>query len=153
GNRTDIVATDSTWRAGTGAVRANSLYDGSTLDVRAEPAGWTEAGFDDSGWGAVDVVDWNASTLQTLAAPPIRRIETLPAVDVITTPAGRRVVDFGQNLTGWVRLRTDGPAGTTITLRHCETLIDGEPEFETNRGALATDHFVLAGGGPATLEP
>lgn len=153
GDRTDIVATDTTWRAGTGGVRANSLYDGETYDARAEPSGWDAAGFDDSAWGAVDVVDRDLTTLVASTVPPIRRIETLAARDVFTTPAGRTVVDFGQNLTGWVRLTARGDPGTTITLRHCETLIDGEPEFETNRGALATDRFTLSGSGPETFEP
>ena len=72
---------------------------------------------------------------------------------VFTSPAGATVVDFGQVLSGWVRLTVAGPAGTEVTLRHCELLVGGEPEFETNRTALATDRYVLRGGGPETWEP
>lgn len=153
GSRVDHVVTDGSWRAGTGAVRANSLYDGEIHDARAEPHGWDTVGFDDTGWGPVETVDWDRATLFTPTAPPIRRIEELAAVEVITTPAGRTVVDFGQNLTGWVRLTVDGEAGTAITLRHCETLVDGEPEYETNRTAEATDRVTLDGSGPITWEP
>jgi alpha-L-rhamnosidase len=153
GDRVEVVATDQTWRAGTGGVLANGIYDGETFDARLEPTGWDVAGFDESGWGGVDVVEWDLATLTATGAPPIRRIEELAAVEVRTTPAGRTVVDFGQVLTGWVRLGVTGEAGTTVVLHTCEALIDGEPEFETNRTALATDRYTLRGGGPETWEP
>ena len=63
------------------------------------------------------------------------------------------MVDFGQVLSGWVRLTVAGPAGTEVTIRHCELLVGGEPEFESNRTALATDRYILRGGGPQTWEP
>ena len=152
-DHTDVVATDAGWRAGTGAVQADSIYDGETYDARREPAGWAEPGFDDQRWAAVDVVGRELHALVPSLAPPIRRVETLPATDVFTTPGGSTVVDFGQVLSGWVRLNVDGPAGTTITLRHCETLIGGEPDFRTNRSAQATDRYTLRGGGVETWEP
>jgi alpha-L-rhamnosidase len=153
GNRTDMVVTDRSWRAATGAVLANGIYDGETYDARLEPVGWSTAGYDDASWGPVDVVEWDRATLMRPSAPPIRRVEEVPASDVLTTPSGKIVVDFGQNLTGWVRLRVAGPEGTAITLHHCEALIDGEPEYETNRTALATDRYTLRGDGPERWEP
>jgi alpha-L-rhamnosidase len=153
GDRTDVVVTDASWRAATGAVLANGIYDGETHDARLEPVGWSTAGYDAGGWGPVDVVEWDRATLVSPGAPPIRRVDEVPAIDVLTTPSGRLVVDFGQNLTGWVRLQVEGPAGTTITLHHCETLIGGEPEYETNRTALATDRYTLRGDGPERWEP
>jgi alpha-L-rhamnosidase len=153
GDRTDIVVSDASWRAATGAVLANGIYDGETYDARLEQKGWSTAGYDDAGWGAVDVVQWDLATLMRPSAPPIRRVEEVPASDVLTTPSGKLVVDFGQNLTGWVRLQVAGPEGTTLTLHHCETLIDGEPEYETNRTARATDRYTLRGDGPERWEP
>jgi alpha-L-rhamnosidase len=153
GNRTEVVATGEGWRSSTGGTLADSLYDGESFDARLEPAGWTLPGFDDHEWSDVDVVDWDLSTLRSIDAPPIRRIEHLRPVAVLTTPAGRTVVDFGQNLSGRVRLTVSGESGAAVTLRHCETLIAGEPEFETNRTALATDRYVLRGGEPETWEP
>ncbi|WP_238441309.1 alpha-L-rhamnosidase [Frankia sp. AgW1.1] len=153
GDCVDVVGSGADWRAGTGAILADSLYDGETFDARREPAGWSEPGFDDSGWAPVDVVDRDLTTLVAPSAPPIRRVQELPAVEVLTTPAGRTVVDFGQNLSGWVRLTVRGEAGTVLTLRHAETLIDCEADFRTNRTALATDRYVLRGGGPETWEP
>jgi alpha-L-rhamnosidase len=91
------------------------------------------------------MVERDLTTLVPRTWEPIRAVEELTAKEVLVTPAGRTVVDFGQNISGWVRLHVAGPAGTTITLRHSETLIHGEIDFETNRGAVATDRYILAG--------
>ncbi|NQX17359.1 alpha-L-rhamnosidase [Rathayibacter sp. VKM Ac-2857] len=151
--RTEIIGSGTDFRAATGGVRANSIYDGEEYDARLEPIGWDSAGFDDSAWGDVERVDWPLDALVEPIAPPIRRIEELAPVEILTTPAGRTVVDFGQNISGWVRLSVSGPEGTTITLRHSEVLIGGEADFETIRTAAATDRFTLRGEGTETWEP
>jgi alpha-L-rhamnosidase len=139
------ICSDGTWRVAHGGVRANSLFDGEVYDARVEPLGWCEADFDDSGWRPVDLVERDLSSLVARSWEPIRAVEEITAREILVTPAGRTVVDFGQNLSGWVRLRVRGPAGTTITLRHSETLIQDEINFETNRGAAATDVYILSG--------
>ena len=148
------IGTDGTWRAGQGGVRTNNLFDGEVYDAQQEQPGWCTAGFDDATWRRVDIVQRDLSTLVARTWEPIRAVEELPAKEILLTPAGRTVIDFGQNLSGWVRLRVHGSAGTTITLRHSETLIHDEINFETNRGAAATDVYVLSGD-PAgeTWEP
>ena len=149
----DVITTDSTFRAGTGGLRANSIYDGEDFDARLEPVGWDRPGFDDAHWGAVAQLDWPVASLVPSTAQPIRRIEELAPVAILNTPSGRTLVDFGQNLSGWVRLQVHGPAGTTITLRHAEVLVDGEADFETLRTARATDSYTLRGEGAEVWEP
>jgi alpha-L-rhamnosidase len=56
------------------------------------------------------------------------------------------VVDFGQNLVGWLRVRAYGPEGTVVTLRHAEVLEHGELGTRPLRGAQSTDRFILNGG-------
>ncbi|ABS04008.1 alpha-L-rhamnosidase [Kineococcus radiotolerans] len=150
----EVIGSDATFRVGTGGVRANSIYDGETYDAGLEPEGWCAPGFDDSTWQAPTHLDWPSHTLQVAITPPIRRVEELAALTVLSTPSGRTVVDFGQVLTGWVRLQVQGDAGRTITLRHAEVLTSqGEPEYETLRTAQATDRFVLRGAGVEHFEP
>ncbi len=150
---TEIVGTDATWRLGSGAVRENGLYAGEAYDARLEND-WDSPGFDDSIWATSTPYDWDLTTLVDTGAPPIRRTEELPAVTITRSQAGHHIVDFGQNLSGWVRLTVTGEAGTTLTVRHAEILKpDGELERETNRTAEATDRYTLRGGGPETWEP
>src|SRR5688572_14453521 len=152
-DHTQIIATDTDFRAANGGVRSNSIYDGETYDARLEPDGWDAAGFDDSAWGAVEIVDWPLDALTDTAAEPIRRVQEIAPVDVITTPTGKTVVDFGQNLSGRVRLTVTADAGTVITLRHAEVMTGGEVDVETIRTAKATDQYIARGEGAETWEP
>ncbi|NQX16628.1 alpha-L-rhamnosidase [Rathayibacter sp. VKM Ac-2857] len=153
-DRTETVGTDGEVRVGTGAVRSSGIYAGESYDARAEQHGWAETGFDDSSWSAVSEVPWDVATVTEDDTPPIRPIEELLPVAITTSPSGRRIVDFGQNISGWVRLRVTGEQGTVITLRHAELLTpDGELEIETLRSAAATDRYTLRGGGPESWEP
>ena len=153
-DRTEVIGTDENFRVGEGAVRAASIYDGETYDAGQEPTGWQTARFDDSGWRAATIHDVDLAVLTTDGPPPIRRTQELPVAAVTTSPSGRTVVDFGQVLTGWVRIRVNGSAGDTVTLRHAELLTaDGEPEYETLRTARSTDSYTLRGGARETWEP
>ena len=86
------------------------------------------------------------STLIPYSSPPVRRQEELPPIKIWTSPAGKTLVDFGQNLVGWVRVRVHGPAGTTVTLRHAEVLEHDELGVRPLRTAKVTDRFILSGG-------
>ena len=57
------------------------------------------------GWAPVTVVDHGLANLCASPAPPMRRIEELRPVAVTEPVPGHQVVDFGQNINGWVRLR------------------------------------------------
>jgi alpha-L-rhamnosidase len=145
--RTESVGTDHDFRAGEGSVRANGIYDGVTVDARLEPDGWTLPGFDDRAWGAVEAVEWDPAALVPPVAPPIRRIEELAPVEIRPTPRGTVIVDFGQNISGWVRLKARAARGTTVTVRHAEVLVDAEPDYTTLRTARAEDRYIFAGSG------
>ncbi|MBF4514174.1 family 78 glycoside hydrolase catalytic domain [Plantibacter sp. VKM Ac-2885] len=154
GDRTATVVTDENFRVGEGAVRSAGIYDGEIYDARLEPSGWGSPAFDDDAWSTATVHEASLAALTDDGPPPIQRIEELRAGSIITTPAGRTVVDFGQVLTGWVRMRVTGRAGQTVTLRHAELLnAQGEPEYETLRTAKATDSYTLRGGAEETWEP
>ncbi|MFI7639772.1 family 78 glycoside hydrolase catalytic domain [Nonomuraea sp. NPDC049400] len=146
GEQTVVVESDGTWSAGTGAIIANGLFDGETYDARREPYGWSQPGFTGD-WSAVEPFDWNPEALVPVVADPIRRIEELSPVSI-----RGKIVDFGQNLTGWIKLTTTGETGQTITIRHAELLEDGELNVETLRTVRATDRYIHAGG-TVTWEP
>jgi alpha-L-rhamnosidase len=150
---TPVVATDATWRAAHGPITFASLYDGEHVDARLETPGWSSPGFDDAEWSPVTELPSVGDRLLDDGAPPVRRIEELAVVDVITTPSRRTVLDFGQNISGIVRFDIDGPAGTEVVLRHAEVLEHDELCTRPLRTAQATDRYVLAGEARGTYEP
>jgi len=152
GTRERIVS-DGHWRAATGPLLANDLYDGETYDARLERAGWSEAGYDDRDWTGVEELAWDKATLFAPLGPPVRRTQLLSPQAIFRSPAGKTLVDFGQNLVGRVRLTVQGPAGQTIILRHAEVLEHGELGTRPLRHAKATDRYILKGQGVETWEP
>jgi len=139
------VVSDESWTAGPSAVLFNDLYDGQTIDARRYSDTWLGRGFSDKSWTGVHRAELDLGTLTHYIGPPVRRQEELRPIKIWTSPAGKTLVDFGQNMVGWVRVRVQGAAGTTITLRHAEVLERGELGTRPLRSAKATDRFILSG--------
>ncbi|UVJ41366.1 alpha-L-rhamnosidase [Arthrobacter sp. CJ23] len=150
----ETVASGQGWRATTGGPLVSSgIYAGEAHDARRAEAGWSAAGFDDAHWLPAPLTEGDWAEATPAIAPPVRRIEELSVVEVLTTPSGATVLDFGQNLVGRLRIRVSGEAGRTITLRHAEVLEDGELSLRPLRQAAATDSYTLAGNGQEEWEP
>ncbi|MGN6327002.1 family 78 glycoside hydrolase catalytic domain [Pseudolysinimonas sp.] len=143
---TQVVATDDSWSAGPSGVLANDLYDGETIDARRRDDAWLRPGFAGEGWSAARVVEHDLETLTEYIGPRVSPREELPVQRIWTSPSGRTLIDFGQNLVGWIRVRVQGPAGTEIVVRHAEVLEHEELGTRPLRSAKATDRYVLSGG-------
>jgi alpha-L-rhamnosidase len=150
----ELITSDRNWKAATGPVLMSEIYHGETYDARLEKAGWDSPGFADAQWAGVKAASHPKEILTAPAGPPVRRIEEIRPVKIFKTPAGETVVDFGQNLVGWVRLKVQGTAGQTVTIRHAEVL-DKAGNFYTEnmRAAKTTLRYTLKGGGVETYEP
>ena len=140
-----VLATNDSWTARESGIVADDLYDGQRTDLRprlGRPA------------DSVEVIDADLGRLVAAEGPPVRVTQTLPAIRVFSSPSGATLVDFGQNLVGWVRLRVRNhvPA-SEIVLRHAEVLENGELGVRPLRTAQATDTYLLAGGELEVLEP
>lgn len=141
-----VFGTDATWRAGASETTADDLYDGQDIDARLRDDAWLRPGFDATSWLGVRIVETDLDALEPYIGPPVRRQDRIAPVAVSLSPSGRTLVDFGQNLVGWVRTEVAGTAGATVTLRHAEVLEHGELGVRPLRSAKATDRFTLSGG-------
>lgn len=149
----DTVITDERWRWAPAPVVAASLYQGETYDARLQTPGWSGPTFDDSAWDRVQTVAVPDITPTLRSQPPVRVIEHRAVERVLTTPSGKTVLDFGQNLVGRVRIKVTGERGHTITLQHAEVLEHGELGTRPLRNAAATDRYTLSGDGEEAWEP
>ncbi|WAL74673.1 family 78 glycoside hydrolase catalytic domain [Kitasatospora sp. YST-16] len=134
---TQTVTTGQHWQARTSDTVANNLYGGQCIDARLRGTRDTLP---------VRRIDVDRARFVPRDSPAVIRHETLKPTRISLAPSGATLVDFGQNLVGWVRMRARGQAGTQIVLRHAEALSDGELATRPLRSAKATDTFVLSGG-------
>ncbi|WP_454129257.1 family 78 glycoside hydrolase catalytic domain [Microbacterium aurum] len=141
----EVVATDTHWKTALSPILRSGIYDGEDYDAREEQIGWSQAGFDDSGWQRAQLRRRDPRTLVAPTAPPVRVTEEVAPIAVLTAPSGARILDFGQNLVGVIRLRATASAGTTVTLRTAEVLQDGELYTRPLRDARSSDAYTFAG--------
>ena len=149
------VGTDGQWTSTShGPIQMSEIYDGETYDARRELPGWDRPGFEASGWRPATLTDLPMDILVAPQGPPVRRTEEVQPVKILQAPDGTAIVDMGQDMVGWVRLRVEGPAGTTVTLRHAEVLDPKGNLYVANlRSAAETVRYTLKGGGLETYEP
>ena len=150
----ETIASNDSWKSSTGAIRYSEIYNGETIDARLEKKGWTLADYDDKDWAAVKIGTHSLTTLIATENEPVKKQEVFHPIKIFTTPKGERVIDFGQNLVGWVTLKATGKAGDKITLLHAEVL-DKYGNFYTEnlRGAKCKNEYILKGGEVETFEP
>jgi alpha-L-rhamnosidase len=140
------IVTDDSWTSGPSAVTANDIYDGESIDARRRDDAWLASGFDGAGWTGVHALETDLDLLVPYIGPAVSRQQEVAPQRIWTSPSGRTLIDYGQNLVGWIRLRAHGPAGTEVTVRHAEVLEHEELGVRPLRTAEATDHYVLSGG-------
>ena len=150
----EVVSTNDTWRCHAGAITKTDIYDGECCDARLAQHDWSEVSFDDAQWSSVAHVEGPAAQLVASESAPVRIIRQLKPVHILVTPKGERVLDFGQNITGWVRYSLQGCKGDTVRLRFAETL-DKDGNFYTRnlRTAKATDTYVFGHDGREVHHP
>jgi alpha-L-rhamnosidase len=150
----DTVVSDESWRASTGTILNAEIYNGEIQDARQEKSGWALPGYDDAKWDHVETGRFPMDNLIAGSSEPVRKQEPFHAIRLITTPKGEKILDFGQNLVGWVVADLKGNAGDTITISHAEVL-DKAGNFYTDnlRRARAQDRYIVSGKGKTRFEP
>ncbi|NLB17526.1 MAG: family 78 glycoside hydrolase catalytic domain, partial [Syntrophomonadaceae bacterium] len=116
--RREIVLSDGEWKCTTGPILYSDIYDGEMYDERLQMPGWNCPDFEDSAWQPVKVGERAAESKAELVAkvcPPVRKIAELKPVKRTNPRQDVYIWDFGQNLTGWVRLKVRGRAGQLYT--------------------------------------
>lgn len=150
----EIIVSDGSWKSSTGSIVASEIYFGETIDANKEKKGWLLPAYNDQNWHGVKVADYKLDNLIATYNEPIRKQETLKPVKIITTPKGEKVIDFGQNMVGWEKVRLQGQKGDTVKIYHAEVL-DKEGNFYTEnlRAATALSTYILKGEGTEVFEP
>ena len=150
---TITVATGADWRWAPGPILESDIYNGETFDARFHDPAWSTPQFDDSTWLPVTIQDFDLTTLVAPDGPPVRVVTELAPIERLTSPSGKVILDFGQNLVGRLCIRIDAAEGTTVTFRHAEVLEGGELATAPLREAKATDTYICSGSGTEEWAP
>ncbi|MGD9557086.1 MAG: glycoside hydrolase family 78 protein [Mangrovibacterium sp.] len=151
---TELVVSDKSWKTSTGPILSSDIYNGESYNANLEMPGWDRPGFSDSKWVGVSTPQITKNMLVAPQGVPVKAVQEIKPVKLITTAKGETVFDMGQNMVGWVRLKIKGNKGDQVTLQFAEVL-DKEGNFYTAnlRAAKATDVYILKGEGEEVYEP
>ena len=108
----EVIRTDDTWQTAKGPVLFSELYDGETYDARVVLGDWAK----------VKILEHSKDILIPQEGEKVIEKEKLPAKKLIITPAGEKVIDFGQNITGYLQFRIEGCDGEVVEISHAEIL-------------------------------
>uniref|UniRef100_UPI0025DB37EF family 78 glycoside hydrolase catalytic domain n=1 Tax=uncultured Microbacterium sp. TaxID=191216 RepID=UPI0025DB37EF len=137
------------WLTAPSPITRVGLYEGESFDARLTEDGWSAPGFDASSWAPATMLprtDFPAA-IEPPTALPVQETETLRPVTVERQPGGRIRLDFGQNISGVLRIRVRADAGHTVTLHHAEVIENGELGIRPLRAATSVDSYTAAGSG------
>ena len=140
---TDTICTDASWQTAESAVRFSELYDGETYDAAFEPSVWTPA----------MIYDGPTDTLIEQQGEPVREQERIAPARIFKTPAGEIVVDFGQNLTGYVEIALDGVKGEAVELSHAEVLDKNGNFYTENYRSAKAKYLYFCKDGTQRYKP
>ena len=108
----EMLYSDESFLTTKSPILYSEIYHGEVYDANIVPDHWINA----------RICDYPKDILVRQQGDPIVEIEELKPQALLVTPKGERVIDFGQNLTGYVSFKTNAPKGARLEISHAETL-------------------------------
>ncbi|RZK60768.1 MAG: alpha-rhamnosidase [Pedobacter sp.] len=151
----ELITSDRSWKAtSNGPIIANNEFDGEEYDANKELTGWSLPNYKDKDWYKVSVVTPASNKLVTQVNENIAVKDNIVPKTIHQTKNRSYILDMGQNMVGWLKIKVRGKKGDTITLRFAETLKNADSLFLANiRSAKVTDKYVIKGTGEELWEP
>lgn len=116
---TEVVATDETWQTRPSAIRYTGIHGGEVYDALSETELWDEAACEETDWDNAVLGDAPTGELSGQLAPSDRITLTLGPESFEKTGEGEWEVDFGKEISGWVRFSDiEAEAGDTLRLSY-----------------------------------
>ncbi len=139
-----VVGTDATWTFMPSTYNefawknANNCRE--NLDARRDIPDWSEVGCTSGSWQPVEEIAEPGGVASAQSCPPNRITKVIPAVACTARGANAWELDFGTNLTGWLRLRLPPmEAGKTLTIRFADKRFRNPDGDDTPAGRIKPD--------------
>jgi len=151
--------TDENWKEATGPIVFNNIYGGDTYDARYEIGKWNTVGYDDSAWENAKIASPKLRTISAQQMPAIKKLQELTPQKVFKRKDGEWIVDFGQNIAGWIKINVKEKKGQLIDIITTEALLtNGKDIFKGSTGGGANGmpqfyKYICKGEGIESWEP
>jgi alpha-L-rhamnosidase len=152
---TQTVISDDSWKVtADGPIRTNNEYDGEEYDATKEMTGWNTTSFNDSKWLKAQLVKAPGGQVEAQMNENMKVMEVIHPVSIMKLADDRFIIDMGQNMVGWIKMKVKGKRTDQVKLRYAESLQPNGEIYTANlRDALVTDIYTLKGIGQETWAP
>lgn len=149
----EIIGSNETFKFKEGPVRFSNIYDGEIFDATIETDEWMKPGFDDTGWSQVELLipEVPGRLTERFSIPVVVKEKKKP-LKIITAKSGKKVLDMGQNMAGWLTFTDSFKFGHEITLKFAEQFENGEICIKNLHGARAEFNYI-SDGKPRLVRP
>lgn len=139
------VSSDTSWHTCAGPCLYNHARQGEIYDANLKKTGFDTAGFDDSEWENASLAYEPGGVLEAMDMPPIRIIRKLKPIS-----HNGNIYDFGENISGWVRIKAKGKKGSEVRIKYDERIKDdntlfGHINIFTNQKLKHENILILSG--------
>jgi alpha-L-rhamnosidase len=126
----EILFTDETWKASKSPILMDMVYYGEHYDARLEQEGWAAAGFNDSDWENAVLRTAPDGKMVAHTAHADKVMKQLKPIRIEKMYNGNYKVDFGVEVSGWVRLmNVEGSAGHKIEIKYLSNTYSGDNSY------------------------
>lgn len=140
----EIVTSSESWKVSTGPFLHDGIFTGEIYDARLENEAWNMPEFNDENWSQAKLVKAPSGKMEAQLAPPDKVVRTFKPVSINTNEDSTIIVDAGEMISGWIRLRINEKSGQKITMRFIE-------EMGSDYGQK--DIYITKGSGNEIYEP
>ena len=118
----ETIISDDSWKACShGPLGFHDMKQGELYDARKEMPGWEQIEFSDSSWKTPVMTEYNGNFVPAQGEKILEHERFIPQ-KILKTPDGSVVLDFGQNIAGYMEFTVTGHEGTHVSMIHGETL-------------------------------
>lgn len=151
--RRELICTDNTWKELPSEIVYSDIYNGEICDASLIVP-YSDPAFCLDEYPCASVSDYTTDHIVCGTGLPVRIIEEIKPIEIIHTPNGETVVDFGVNMVGWAEFTAYGNPGDRVVIDHAEVL-DGDGNFYMENMRFATNEviYTFANEGKATFHP
>ena len=140
----EVLISNDDWKVNTGPILHDGIFTGELYDARLELDGWNINDFDDSNWQQAKLVRAPTGELESQLAPPDKVVRTFKPASIYKANDQRWIIDAGEMISGWIRLRVHEKSGQEITMRFIEELGSSYGQVDT---------YIANGSGDEMYEP
>ena len=147
------IVSDKSWKTSPSPITFSSIYGGEDYDAQLEQTGWNTTKFNDGNWKNALQVKAPLGKLLPEQDYPVVLTDSFSAKKIWKNSSNIFMYDFGQNVSGIIKIKVKGKKGQTVKLIPAELINEQQLANQSASGEPHYFSYTLKGDGEETWQP